>query len=143
MDISEVARRSGLTTSALRFYEEKGLIRSIGRQAQRRLFDPRILEQLAIIALGRAAGFSLQEIGQMLHADGAAHIDKQKLLAKADAIDRTIRQMKAVRDGLRHAANCPEERHLDCPHFQRLMRAAGAGEIQPLVLAAGHGGARL
>lgn len=143
MDISEVARRSGLTTSALRFYEEKGLIRSIGRQAQRRLFDPRILEQLAIIALGRAAGFSLQEIGQMLHADGAAHIDKQKLLAKADAIERTIRQMKAVRDGLRHAANCPEERQLDCPHFQRLMRAAGAGEIHPLVLAAGHGGARL
>lgn len=139
MDISEVAKRSGLATSAIRFYEEKGLIRSIGRQAQRRLFGPQILEQLAIIALGRAAGFSLQEIGQMLHADGATHIDKQMLMAKADAIDRSIQQLKAVRDGLRHAANCPAERHLDCPNFQRLMRAAGAGEIKPLTLAAGHG----
>lgn len=56
MDISEVAKRSGLTTSALRFYEEKGLIHSIGQQAQRRLFGPQILEQLAIIALVLAAG---------------------------------------------------------------------------------------
>ncbi|TEA77012.1 helix-turn-helix domain-containing protein [Allopusillimonas ginsengisoli] len=133
MDISEVAKRSGLATSTLRFYEEKGLIRSIGRRAQRRVFDLRVLDQLAIIALGRAAGFSLHEIGGMLHADGKTHIDRQALMAKAEEIDRSIKQMKAVRDGLRHAADCPEKSHLDCPTFRRLMRAANAGEIRPLL----------
>lgn len=39
MDIAEVSRRSGLPASALRFYEDKGLIRSIGRRGLRRLFS--------------------------------------------------------------------------------------------------------
>ena len=62
MDIGVVARRSGVPPSTLRFYEEKGLIASIGRHGLRRRFDPGVLERLALIALGRAAGFSLEEI---------------------------------------------------------------------------------
>ncbi|QNP50254.1 helix-turn-helix domain-containing protein [Diaphorobacter aerolatus] len=140
MDISEVAKRSGLAASTLRFYEEKGLIRSMGRQARRRIFSPEVLDQLAIIALGRAAGFSLKEIGLMLGANGEPHIDRQMLLTKAAEINRIIKQMTAVREGLRHAANCPEKSHLVCKNFQRLMRAAGSGEIRPLVLAASKHG---
>src|ERR1700741_3935892 len=52
VDITEVARRSGLTASTLRFYEEKGLIASIGRRGLHRVFDPGVLERLALIALG-------------------------------------------------------------------------------------------
>jgi len=59
VDITEVARRSGIPTSTLRFYEEKGLIASIGRRGLRRVFNPGVLERLALIAVGRAAGFSL------------------------------------------------------------------------------------
>ena len=59
LDITEVARRSGVPASTLRFYEEKKLISSIGRRGLRRLFDPRVVERLAFIALGRASGFSL------------------------------------------------------------------------------------
>ena len=51
MDITEVARRSGVPASTLRFYEEKGLIASIGRRGLHRLFDPGVLERLALIAL--------------------------------------------------------------------------------------------
>ena len=58
MDIAEVARRSGLPASTLRYYEEKGLIASTGRQGLRRTFAPGVLDQLALVALGRAAGFS-------------------------------------------------------------------------------------
>ena len=60
LDIAEAARRSGVPASTLRFYEEKGLIASVGRRGLRRLFDPCVLEQLALITLGRAAGFSLE-----------------------------------------------------------------------------------
>ena len=56
LDITEVARRAGVPASTLRFYEEKGLIASIGRSGLRRLFDARVLERLAFIALGRASG---------------------------------------------------------------------------------------
>src|SRR3546814_8415079 len=69
LDIAEVAQRSGVPASALRYYEEKGLIASIGRRGLRRLFDPGVLERLALIALGRAAGFSLAEIALMFAPD--------------------------------------------------------------------------
>jgi DNA-binding transcriptional MerR regulator len=75
MDISEVAQRSGVPASTLRFYEEKGLIASIGRRGLRRLFAPVVLERLALIALGRAAGFSLDEIARMFAPDGQPRID--------------------------------------------------------------------
>src|SRR5690606_17804977 len=52
LDIAEVAQRSGVPASTLRFYEEKGLIASIGRRGLRRLFDAEVLERLSLIALG-------------------------------------------------------------------------------------------
>lgn len=65
LDISQVAKRSGMPASTLRFYEQSGLIASVGRRGLRRLFAPGVLERLALIGLGRAAGFSLEEIALM------------------------------------------------------------------------------
>ena len=62
LDIAEVAQQCRLPASALRFYEEKGLIKSIGRRGLRRVYAAGIVERLALVALGRAAGFSLEEI---------------------------------------------------------------------------------
>jgi DNA-binding transcriptional MerR regulator len=127
MDIGEVAKRSGVPPSTLRFYEEKGLVASTGRQGLRRQFDPEVLERLALIALGRAAGFTLEEIARMFGPDGQPRIDRQALRDRADRIDRMIERLRAMSDGLRHAAVCPAPRHLDCPSFRRLMRAAAFG----------------
>lgn len=131
LDIAEVARASGMAASALRFYEEKGLIAPIGHHGLRRLFDASVLERLRLITLGRAAGFTLREIAAMFAADGRPRIDRRKLGAKADELDRTIRELGALRDGLRHAAACPARDHLECPSFRRLLRAAGSGAIRP------------
>lgn len=124
MDISEVSRRSGMAASTLRHYEQQGLIRSIGRKGLRRIFDTDVLPRLALIALGRRAGFSLNEIGGMLGSSELVRIDRDQLVAKADSIDQTIRQLSALRDGLRHAAVCTAPSHMECPRFQRLLRAA-------------------
>jgi DNA-binding transcriptional MerR regulator len=129
-DIAEVARRSGVPASTLRFYEDKGLIASAGRRGLRRLFDAAVFDRLALIALARAAGFSLEEIGSMFAADGRLLIDRALLEAKADDIDRTIRRLGAMRDGLRHAAVCRAPSHLECPTFRRLMADAAAGVIR-------------
>lgn len=130
LDIAAVAQISGVPASALRFYEEKGLIASTGRRGLRRLFDPGVLERLKLIALGRTAGFSLEEILAMFAPDGRPRIDRKMLAAKADVLDKTIREMSALRDGLRHAAACPAKSHLECPSFRRLLRAAASGVIR-------------
>jgi DNA-binding transcriptional MerR regulator len=129
VDITEVAQRSGVPASTLRFYEEKGLIASIGRRGLRRLFDPRVLERLALIALGRAAGFSLDEIALMFAPDGRPRIDRQMLTVKAEELDATIRKLSAMRDGLQHAAACRAPSHMECPTFRRILRAAASGAI--------------
>ena len=131
MDISKVAQESGVPASTLRFYEEKGLIASIGRRGLRRVFDPGVLERLALIALGRAAGFSLEEIALMFAPDGRPRIDRRLLAAKAGELDTTIRRLSVLREGLRHAAACPAPSHMECPTFRRLLRAAGSGSIGP------------
>ena len=124
LDIGAVSAQSGLPASALRYYEEKGLIRSVGRNGLRRTFDTSVLRQLSFISLGRQAGFSLDELGEMLNADGQFRIDRDQLREKADVLDRTIKQLTIMRDGLRHAADCRAPSHMECPTFQRLMRWA-------------------
>jgi len=127
MDINEVAQRSGVAASTLRFYEEKRLIKSVGRRGLRRVFHPAVLERLALIALGRAAGFSLDEIARMFAPDGRPQIDRAMLAAKAEELESTIRKLSAMRDGLRHAAACPAPSHMECPKFRRYLGAAASG----------------
>src|SRR5687767_12842580 len=131
MDINEVAQRSGVPASTLRFYEEKRLIKSVGRRGLRRVFHPGVLERMALIALGRAAGFSLDEIARMFAAGARPRIDRQLLRAKADELDDTIRKLTAMRDGLRHAAECKAPSHMECPRFRRILRIAASGAIGP------------
>lgn len=149
MDIAEVARRSGVPASALRCYEKKGLISSLAPQGARRRFGPAVFDQLALIALGQVAGLSLDEIHTMLSPKGQPDIDRQLLSNKADDIDATIKQLRAVSRGLRHAAACPAPSHAECPTFQGLLKAAASGALerrkigQRLVpCCAGHAGGR-
>ena len=125
MDIADVARRSGVPASTLRYYEQRGLIAPVGRHGLRRVFDASVLERLALIALGRSAGFTLDEIASMFGPGGRVAIDRGLLAAKADELDTAIQRMSALRNGLRHAARCPAPSHLECPTFRRLLRSAG------------------
>ncbi len=130
MDIAEVARRSGLPASTLRHYEEKRLIRSIGRSGLRRVFDAGVLERLSMISLGRSAGFSLDEMARMFSSDGHVRIDRKLLAAKAQELGATIRRLTALREGLQHAASCPAPSHMECPKFRRLLQRAALQQRQ-------------
>lgn len=129
MDIAEVAKRSGLPASTLRYYEEKGLIASVGRQGLRRTFDSGVLELLALISLGQAAGFSLDEIAQMFTPDKRPNIKRRMLEDKADYLDGLVRRLRAMSRGLRHAAVCPAPSHMECPSFRRLLKSATDGSL--------------
>ena len=130
MEIGEVSKQSGLPASTLRFYEEKGLIHSIGRKGLKRLFAPTIVEQLALITLGRNAGLSLEEISSMLLPQGL-QVDRPLLLERADDLDKQIAEMTAMRDGLRHAAVCKAPSHMQCPKFLRLLNIASKRRGRP------------
>ena len=130
MDISEVAKRSGVPASALRYYERRGLIHSLQQGSARRQFAPGVLDQLALIALGQAAGFSLDEIRLMFTPQGKARIDRAMLASKADELERMVKRLKAMIEGLRHAAVCPAPSHAECPSFQRLLKAATSGALE-------------
>jgi DNA-binding transcriptional MerR regulator len=130
MDIAEVAKRAGVPASTLRYYEKKGLIVSLGPQGARRRFADGIVDQLALISLGQAAGLSLDEIRSMFSPDGQPHIDRQLLRDKADEIDALIKRLRAMSNGLRHAAECPAPSHAECPTFRKLVKAAASGAIE-------------
>lgn len=124
MEIGEVSKTTQIPASTLRYYEEKGLIKSIGRNGLRRCYSEDILQRLALISLGRKVGLSLDEIGEMLIPKGV-EIDRNKLLTKADELDKQIEEMTSVRDGLRHAAACQAPSHMECPKFLRILNVVG------------------
>ena len=74
-----------------------------------------MLERLGLISLGRASGFSLDEIAMMFAPDGKPRIDRRMLAAKVEELDRTIHELIAMRNGLQHAAACRAPSHMELP----------------------------
>jgi len=121
LDIGDVSARSGIKPSALRYYEEMGLIAAVARHGLRRQFAPEVLLQLKLIAMGKAAGFSLVEIVGMFGRDGMPDIPRSMFQQKAQDIDRKMEGLGAMRDMLRHIASCPAPSHLECRSFRQLL----------------------
>jgi len=124
MDIGVLSKKSGVSPSTLRYYEEIGLIQSVGRHGLRRQFDAQAATQLALISLGKMAGFSLEDIKEMFAKDGSPRLPRAELHLRADALDQQIRDLSRLRDALHHVADCPAETHMECPKFKRLMNFA-------------------
>lgn len=132
LDIGEVRRRTGLPASALRYYEQCGLIRSSGRNGLRRRYPPDVLDRLALVAAGRSAGFTLAETAELLEITSADTELRQRIAAKADELDRRIKLLADTRDQLRHAVDCTSPRLIDCPSFKQYVRSLlPAGASQP------------
>lgn len=121
IDIGDLSKLSGVPASTLRYYDEIGLIRSVGRNGLRRQFDTPVVTQLALISLGKMAGFSLEDIKGMFDRDGSPRLPRAELHLRADMLDQQIRGLVRLRDALRHVADCPAKTHMECPKFRRLM----------------------
>ncbi|EPG7576685.1 MULTISPECIES: helix-turn-helix domain-containing protein [Providencia] len=122
LDVSQVSQLSGLAASTLRYYEEKGLIKPIGRKGLKRVYQGKdVITRLSLIALGQEAKFTLDEIAIMLNHKDGPNIERASLLEKAEEIEQTIQGLLALKKGILHIANCPEENHFLCPNFQKIM----------------------
>ena len=105
MQIGEVARRVGLATSAIRFYEDKGLIpRPERTESGYRDYDPAVVDRLAFIRAGQAVGLTLRELSQVLQirdrGDSPCRHVTQLLDARIQEIAETIRDLQGLRRDL-------------------------------------------
>ncbi|MEO8192911.1 MAG: redox-sensitive transcriptional activator SoxR [Gemmatimonadales bacterium] len=111
LNIGEVARRSGVAASALRFYEERGLISSEREGAGQRHFPRPVLRRIAFIVFAQRIGLSLDEIADELRKlppDRApTGRDWSRLSKKWTArIDERIAELERLREGLTQCIGC-------------------------------------
>lgn len=121
MDITEVVKATGIASSAIRYYEKKGLINSIGRKGIKRVYHRDVLSRLALISLAQQAHFSLDEIVQLSANQKIPTIDRNIVHLKIEEIDNKINELKRLKKGLEHIQVCPEKNHFQCSRFQKIL----------------------
>lgn len=116
--IGQVAQRAGIATSTLRYYEEIGLLEPARRVSGRRLYDDGVFQRLALIQSGQQAGFTLAEIGVLLHhvldaqSGGATWHDLVK--RKLSEMEAKLRSIESMRGLLEDIMNCDDEALAEC-----------------------------
>jgi DNA-binding transcriptional MerR regulator len=116
--IGEVSARTGVAPSALRYYEELGVLPRARRVSGQRRYGPDALESVAMIRLLRDVGFSLSEMRALL-ASRARSPDawRDAVRDKLTELDERIAQAQVARTALQHALRCRHEELRDCPNF--------------------------
>lgn len=109
--VGELAERTGVATSALRFYEERGLISSVRNTAGHRRFQRAMTRRVAFIVFAQRVGLSLEEIGQELAKLPSDHVPREADWARltttwTSRIDERIREMQRLRDSLTSCIGC-------------------------------------
>ena len=126
MNISDVAKKTGLTSKAIRFYEEKGLVTAPMRSDNGyRNYTQKHLDELTLLRQARLVGFNLEECRELVHLfnDPARHSadDKARTLQKVAEIEIHIEQLQAMRQQLLSlAASCPGDDGAHCPIIDNL-----------------------
>jgi len=122
--IGELARRTSLASSALRYYERAGLLVPAVRAGGRRHYSTSSAERLALIQLCQDAGFTLREVRELLGA-----FSRQRRVwtglakAKLRELDTRIDQAKRAKTLVQHALACPHRNILTCPNFRIALKA--------------------
>jgi Cu(I)-responsive transcriptional regulator len=134
VNIGEAAKRSGLTTKTIRFYEDIGLVPAAARDANGyRRYGEREVNQLRFVHRARSLGFTVEECRELLALYGdreRASADVKALaLARIRDIERKIEELEAMKATLQHLAErCHGDARPECPILEDLASSrAGAG----------------
>ena len=117
-----MARRLGLRASAIRYYEERGLVQPCSRHAGRRWYGPAEIRRLSVIQYWQRTGLmSLEEIGDILAGPGATRRWSQIVTERIEALRVQAEQMNATAEHLEHILShhhghdSPPD---GCPHYE-------------------------
>lgn len=128
LTIGELARRAGIAPSAVRYYEELGVLPAPARVSGQRRYPESAVELVGIVLLLRDAGFSLAEQKALLASRAVEPNEWRKLLRDRLAqLDEQIAKARAAREAVEHALRCPSDDILECPSFRGLVAARLAG----------------
>jgi MerR family transcriptional regulator, redox-sensitive transcriptional activator SoxR len=132
LTIGEVAARSGVATSALRFYEAQGLIAAHRTSGNQRRYERAVLRRIALIQAGRAAGIPLERIRATLETLPASRTPTRRDWERTsrgwrDDLDRRIATLQALRDRLTTCIGCGCLSIDACDLLNPDDEAAGAG----------------
>jgi DNA-binding transcriptional MerR regulator len=117
LTIGQLAEQLGVATSALRYYEELGLLKPAERRAGRRYYDLSAVETVGSILFLRDVGFTLTEIGQLRSSSADRPGRRALLAAKLDELARKAVEISVAREALSHGLDCPAPDILTCPNF--------------------------
>lgn len=127
LTITDLRARTGLASSALRFYERKGLLRPVGMAGGKRVYDEDAVEKVALIDLLKLAGLTLTEIAALVDLGGKAALDwREQLRAKLRDLEHRIDEMRVAKMIVEHMVNCPHENFDDCPVHREAVRTRAA-----------------
>ena len=130
LTIGELARRAGVTASALRYYEELGLLPAPARISGQRRYPESAARLVAAILLYSDAGFTLAEQKALMASRAGTPGWRQLAQRKLAELDEQIARAQAAREAIRHGLRCPHEDITQCPNFNAGITARLAG--QPL-----------
>jgi MerR family redox-sensitive transcriptional activator SoxR len=130
LTIGELARRAGVTTSALRYYEELGLLPSPARVSGQRRYPASAARLVAAILLYSDAGFTLAEQKTLMTSGPGEPGWRQLARRKLAELDEQITRAQAAREAISHGLRCPHDDLRQCPNFDAGLTARLAG--QPL-----------
>jgi MerR family redox-sensitive transcriptional activator SoxR len=124
MPIGELARRTGMASSALRYYERIGLLSPAERAGQQRRYTESSAERVALIRLYQDAGFTLAEIGRLLKSMSRGRRGWGPLAERKIAeLETRIAGAARAKEMLQHALECPHRDILACPNFRSALEA--------------------
>jgi DNA-binding transcriptional MerR regulator len=137
LTIGELSRRARVATSALRYWEELGLLPAAARISGQRRYPESAVWLVGVILLLRDVGFTLAEQKAFMASRAAAPDDWQRLARRKRAeLDDQIASAQTAREAIDHALHCPHEDILGCPTFAGVITARLTG--QPLHQAHPH-----
>ena len=121
--IGELARRTGAAPSALRYYEEIGLVAPAARVSGQRRYRPGAVGVVGSVLFLADVGFTLAEIKQLLAARSESPQAWRELAERKLAeLDERIAEAQTARVAVEHAVACPHDDIVTCPNFQEVVR---------------------
>ena len=124
LTIGQLAEQTGVAATALRYYDELGLVRPATRSGGQRRYADDARHAVGVVLLLRDLGFTLAQIARLLTEPPRRRATWESLArSKIDELDRLIDDAKTARTALIHALDCPQADLAECPTFWSIVDA--------------------
>ena len=128
LSIGELADRTGVAVTALRFYDQLGLVRPQSRASGQRRYAESAVQAVGAVLFLRDVGFSLAEVNEVITADRRTDRWSELIERKLDELAEQEHRLVVARTALEHARDCPANDPTSCPRFWAIVDARLAGD---------------